>query len=374
MINERVMAQGSWEIRLRIDAPPNLWRDLDMFGHIVITPQQIGLGPDALGDAGVLSVARYSGVLLEKRIDESGIALGGPGMVWWLGSEDSTGDIIETKVELSSSTLDNALDQLLPSAVTKGTVDEPAGTTYTGTHQWETPLDAVRTVCAAMGAEYKILPDGTINAGPKEDVYTITTPEVVVVRVGYGSDPAYVGINVERAASWLNARPYVSRGIVTTEDSDNVVTLVGAQDRTPAPTATDLHGNTIDRVIVQQTSGAPVDVSIYLTTMMNEHAVVSNMELDTNYYEITGGDMRVGDAFWCFDPPAFTSDQDATPDEILFRGQVIWPVKLRLIAASWPVRRGMGVYYRTPEASPSYIDLSPYVEFEEEEGGIEVIY
>lgn len=368
------MTQGSWEIRLRVDAPPNLWRVCDEFGHIVVTPQILGLSPLGLGDAGVLSVARYTGIVLEKGIDESGIALSGAGLEWWLGDENSQGDILETKVELSSSTLSNALDNLLPVAITKGTVTEPAGVTYTGTHQWETPLDAVRTVCASMGAEYKVQPDGTIDAGPKENVYTIDTPEVVVIRTGYGSDPAYTGINVERTASWFDARAYVSRGVITTEDSDNVVTLVGAQDRTPAPTATDLHGNILDRVIVQQTSGSPVDVSTYLVTLMNEHAIVSNMEIDTSFYEIAG-DMSVGDAFWCFDPPAFTSAEDATPNEILFRGSTIWPVKLRLIAASWPLRRGMGVYYRSPEATPTYTDLSPYIEYEDNESaGIEVSY
>ena len=295
-------------------------------------------------------------------------------MAWWLGDDESKGAMLESKVELSASTLENALTNLLPDAIVAGTVTEPAGATYTGSHQWETPLDAIRTVCAAMGAEYKVNPDGTIDAGPKEDVYTITTPTVVVVRTGHGSDSSYTGINVQRTSSSLTARPYVSRGIVTTEDSDNVVTLVGAQDRTPAPTEKDMHGNTVTRTIVQQTSGAPVDVTTYLVTMMNEHAVVSNMEISTEFYEISGGDMAVGDAFWCFDPPAFTSDQDATPTEILFRGATIWPVKLRLIAASWPFRRGMGIYYRSPETTPVYTDLAPYVEYENSQGGIEVSF
>jgi hypothetical protein len=327
-----------------------------------------------MGDTAMLAMARYSGVVLEKTINESGIKLGGASTVWWLGDENEQGDIIESKVTLTDSPLEAALDALLPSAITKGTVNEPAGTVYTGTHEWETPLQAIRTVCAAMGAEYRVNPDCSLDAGPKEDVYVITVPEVVVVRRGYGSDPGYVGVNVERAESSLNSRPYLSRAVVITTDSDNVKTLVEGQDRTPAPTATDMHGNVIDRVKVLETSGAPVAVSTFLTTTMNEGTHVANMSIDTDFYEISGGDMRVGDAFWLYDPPAFDTSGDATPNEILFRGQTIWPHLGRLIAASWPLRPGMGVYYRSPEATPTYTDLSHYVEHEGDTLGLGVRY
>ena len=374
MINERALSQGSWDIQLRIDAPYSLWDDIQPFGHILITPQEIGLSPDILGDTGMLGVSRYTGVVLEKTVNEEGIRLGGAGLEWWLGDEDGKGEILESKITLTDSTLDNALVQLLPASILKGTVTEPAGTVFTGTFEWETSLSAIRTVCASMGAEYKVRADGYLDAGPKEDVYTITDPEVVIVRHGYGSDPSYIGVNVQRAESSLNSRPYISRAVVITTDSDNVKTLVEGQDRTPAPTATDLHGNVIDRVQVLETSGAPVQTTLYLTTQMNEGVTVSNMQIDSDFYEIAGGDMATGDAFLCFDPPAFTTAQDTSPTEIQFRGQTIWPKKLRLIASSWPLRPGMGVYYRTPSATPEYIDITHNVQHEGDVLGLGVRY
>lgn len=353
------MTQGSFDIRFAVDAPLSLWNTIAEFGHIVITPQWVD--NRLFDDATMLNMARYSGVVLERRLARDGLAVSGAGMVWWLGDEEGKGDIIETKVALDDDTLDDSLDALLPVAITKGTITEPPAT-YNGEHQWETPLEAIRTVCASMGAEYRVNPNGTIDAGPSADVYNITTPTVVVLREHLsGSDPILRGIEVEQLTTHLNSRPYATRGIVVTEDSDNVRILVGGQDRSPAPTATDLHGNVIDRTLMLETSGSPVDVTIYLTTQMNEHAIVSNMEISTNMFEIQNGDLRVGDAFWCYDPPAFVD----YANQMNFRGDRIFPKRLRLIAASWPLLPGMGIYYRSPAVTPVYHDLSEYIAWEQ---------
>ena len=350
MINERVMAQGSYDVRFSLEAPLSLWTDLARFGHILITPQWVD--HRLLDDATMLAASRYTGVILKKQIDENGFQISGAGLTWWLGDEEGKGD-------------------LLPAAITKGTVTEPPGTTYTGEHQWETPLEAIRTVAASTGTEYRINPDGTIDMGPNNSVYNIDDADmtVVVVRTGRsGGDSLLRGIDVDSMKAELDSRSYATRGIVTTVDSNNVETLVGSQDRTPAPTETDLFGNLIDRTILAQTSGTPVEVTLYLTTLMNEHAIVYNMEISTEFYEIQNGSLRIGDAFWAYDPPAFVD----TDNEIWFRGEPINPRKLRLIAASWPLRPGMGVYYRPPIASPvaaDFIDVTSYIQWEDASRG-----
>lgn len=368
MINERVMTQGSFDVRFALNAPLSLWSTMNKFGHIVITPQWVD--HRLFDDDVMLGLARYSGVILKKKLSEDGLEVSGAGMVWWLGDEEGKGDIIETKVSLSSSSLDNALTNLLPTAISKGTVTEPAGTTYTGEHQWETPLDAIRTVVASMGCEYRVNPNGTIDAGPNNSVYNIDNPVIVVTRTHRsGGDSLLRGVDVETMETEEDSRSYASRAIVITEDSDNVLTLVGGQNRSPAPTEYDINGNLIDRVLQLETSGSPVDVTLYLTTQMNEHVTVSNMEISTEFYEIQNGDLRIGDAFWAFDPPAFVD----TANEVWFRGEPINPKKLRLIAASWPLRPGMGVYYRPPLAAPTaaddWVDLSPYIQWEDSSRG-----
>ena len=360
MINERIMSQGSFDIPFSVEAPLSLWNDIDDFGHIVITPQWID--HRLFDDATMLSMARYAGVVLDHTLDENGLKISGAGMVWWLGDEEEKGPIIETVASLTDATLTASLTAVLPSSVTLGTIVEPPAT-YTGEHQWETSLAAVRTIVASLGCEYRVNPDATIDAGPPNDVYNVDAPVVVVTRTKRsGGDPSYKGVDVTRMRTNLNSRPYVSRGIVITEDSNNVLILVGGQDRSPAPTARDMHGNLIDRTLMIQTSGSPVDVTLYLQTQMNEHTTVSNQEVGTDFFEIQNGDLALGDSFWCYDPPAFQNPSN----EVFFRGDVIHPISIRLIAASWPLLEGMGVYYRSPEVTPVYTDLSPYIAWESE--------
>src|SRR3990172_6863104 len=174
------MTQGSFGIQLHPDAPLSLWTTISEFGHIVIIPQWVD--HRLFTDAILLTISRYTGVVLSKTLDEEGLTIEGAGLAWWLGDDEGKGDIIETAITLTSSTLDNALTQLLPVAIQKGTVTEPAGITHSATYQWQTRLEAIRTVCASMGVEYKIRPDGTIDAGPKENIHNYTNPTVVVVR------------------------------------------------------------------------------------------------------------------------------------------------------------------------------------------------
>lgn len=364
-LNERIMSQGSYSLQMSLEAK-ELWSVMEVYGHVVITPQWVD--HRLFDDAAMLGMARFAGPVTKKYQKSDGLQVDGVGPVWWLGDSSGIGKIIETKVTLSSSTLDNALTQVLPPSIGKGTVNEPSGITYSGEHQWETPLEAIRTIVASMECEYRVNPDLTIDAGPPNQVYNIDAPIVIVQRGNLsGGDSLYRGVQVETLTSIFDATPYVTRGIVITTDSNNVQTLVGGQDRSPATTLYDGRGNLVNRVLMLEASGTPVDVSSYLVTQMNEHAFVQNMEISTEFTEIQNGDLRVGDSFWCFDPPAFVD----TANEVHFRGQVINPLKLRLIAASTPIVSTMGVYYRPPTASPvalDWTDLTPFIRWEDGDG------
>lgn len=359
MITEVLMSAGSWDIELSPAAPHSLWDDLQPFGHIVILPQYVD--PAVVGDAALLSAARYVGPLLTKEITFDSFVIRGAGMTWWLGDADGKGPIIETKVDLKNSTLDNALTQLLPAAIQKGTITEPTGATYTGVHQWETALEAIRTVCASMSCEFRVTTEGKIDAGPNTSVFNITNPTVVVTRKA-GSDPLLTSVVTDGMSMSEDAAPYVSRAIVVTTDSDNVKTIVGYSDRVPAPTWTDLHGNVIARTFMAEATGGPVSVATYLLSQLSDNSIVAQIDISTVFEELANGQFQVGDAFYAYDPPAFVD----TTNELFFRGDVIHPRVLRLLSASWPLRRGMAVLYRTPAATPSYIDLTRYVRWEDQ--------
>ena len=354
-----MMSQGSWNIVLSAAAPDDLWNTLESYGHIVVLSQYVD--PTQFGDTAILAAARYVGPLLAKEATEGGMTLSGGDMSWWLGDEQGVGELIEIEVELESATLEASIDALLPvtGSITKGTIVEPAGQTYQGVHQWETPLDAIRTVVASLGCEFRVNPDGTLDAGPKNDVFNVDAPNVVVTRRA-GKDSEYLSADSEDMALSLDGSSYASRGIVVTSDSDNVKVLVGYSDRIPSPTQVDIHGNALKRTVMSETFGSPVSVATYLLSTLDDHAIIAEINIATAFNEMSEGSFAVGDGFWAYDPPAFFD----TGNEITFRGEIINPKLLRLLSASWPIREGMGVFYRTPEVTPEYIDLTRFVQWE----------
>ena len=361
MIHERLMAQGSFDIPLKDTTPWKLWEDLDVHGHIVIFPQWV----DArlFDDTALLGMARYSGVLLEKKVNNNRMWFSGAGMVWWLGDEAGQGPIYEINAGFVNVTLTNVLDGLIGSSnqvsIEKGTVTAPVNN-YTGHHQWETPIEAIRTVMAATSAEFRVNPDGTMDAGANYDLFNLGNPTIVVVRRdGGGSDPNYTGIPNSFIEARYNARPYITRSLLIERDVDNNGTLLASATRTA--TAYDMHGNLIVRKTVEEIPTTDLtSAGAYATSILNDHIATEEERLNTDYYEVANGDWQVGDAYFVYDPPAFVD----TTNEIFFRGDTIWPKKMRLIQADWTIRERMGVYFRSPEATPVWTDLTPYVDEE----------
>jgi hypothetical protein len=110
-------------------------------------------------------------------------------MLFWLGDEDHKGKVIETKLVLTAKTLTQCLTAVLPPAVTLGTIHDPGGT-YTGTHQWQTPRDALDIITAAFGVEYRVNGDGTLDVGTPAQLYNTTAPDSIITahgrRAGHG--------------------------------------------------------------------------------------------------------------------------------------------------------------------------------------------
>lgn len=363
MIVERVMGMGSWQVQLSPDAPLSLYNSLTKLGHLVVTPQR--LEPAVIGDAGMLAAARYAGPLMKRRISERGLELEGHGMAWWLGDPEGRGSgVYETTKALSAATLSTCLTTLLPSAVTSGTVTNGSLPTYTGEFVLVTPLDAIRTVMVALGAEFRINPDGTMDAGASDDVFTFDTPVVVVLRKGWGADATYKSVFARTLASTIDATDFVTRAILVHETSAGAKSVADSSTRAGV-TAYDIHGNLVTRTRVEAAEAdASTSTATYLSSILDKHDEIRTHEVDADQWEVTGGSWQVGDAFWVYDPPGFVD----TANQIHYRGDVLNPVKMRLIEAAWPLRDGMGVFYRpatSTVAAADWVDLSDVVQWED---------
>ncbi len=366
MITERLMAPGSYTIPLRIDAPYGLWATIKKVdeaggGHIVITPER--LNPTLIGDAGMLAAARYTGPVLEKKFTDGALSINGAGMGWWLG-DDETGDVYESLVSLSSATVTQALTALLPSAITQGAVSGTSGL-FTGSFHYDIPRDAIATHMATVEAEYRINPDGTMDAGYNTTIFNINDDDiqVVVVRFGSGSDPNLLGVPTATLKSVENARRYATRALLVDVASDGTKSLNAAQDQTPTATGKDIHGNTLVRTLVYE-SAPGTTVGRFLKSELGEHLAIHESTVSTGFWELTGGTWNVGDAFWVYDDPAFVD----TDNQVRFRGDAIHPKKMRLLAATWPLVDGMGVSYR--DDAGTYTDLTDWIKWESQDQSI----
>ena len=349
MITELLMQHGSFTVPLKPDTPHSIWEsiggienvglpsDVGTPGVIFITPQE--LDPMDIGGDAVIAAARYAGPILKKRSSRSGYTLSGVGQLWWLQSPRGLGDIYVAEVTLSGSTIDNALTQLLPAAIVKGTISE-TGWTATSSHQFEGPLDAVRTIMAETHCEFRINPNATIDAGYFSTLFNVTAPTVVASREASGSDPLYFGVPIIGAEAIRDYSDMATEGFVYKTNVNGSKTLVATSSR--ASVQLDMHGNAIVREFAEeQPSGAAVAVSDYVDSRLASHVATSTFRLETPYAEIEGG-MPIGDAWYVFDPPAFV---DLT-NPVQFRGDIIYPIVLRAVEANWPIRTGMGVCFR----------------------------
>jgi hypothetical protein len=360
MIHENVMAQGSFEIPLALDAPYSLWTSCVRFGHIIVTPQYIN--PAEFNDAALLGFSRYTGVVLEKKIDEQGIKLIGSSLHWHLGDDANAGPVLEGTTSFSSSTLTSVFSTALAdTGLSSGTINTSGLGSYTGVHYYATPAEIIRTACLTVGAEYRVNPDGTVDAGAKANVYTITNPVVVVSRRHWGSDPSFKSVPVESMRTHENARDYAERVVVTANNNNDVPSLIDSLNRSPAGGYVNLAGDPLIRTYVGNIGiSNPISVGTWALSQLNQRSIEQRQDISTEHYEITGGSFFVGDAFYAWDPPAFQDDNNPQ----YFRGEVIFPITSRLLAADWPLRRGMGVMYRA--ANGTYTDLAQYVAWEGE--------
>lgn len=360
MITETLHAPGQFEIPLRADTPPGFIKKLVKYGHFVITPQRVD--PRTYDDATIKSIARYSGVFdrITQNEDGSYIAFG-KGMWVWLGDLSARiGPAIRTPVNLSGANLASALSALI-STLNTGTVTEPGGTTDGLYDLGEFPSDAVRTVLLDMGAEMRINPDGTYDAGPASSLFNTNAPLYVATARG-GSDPNFRSIQLIDVESSRDYEEHANQVIVVETTSSETRSITGTAGTTGPEY--NFIGALVDRTYVANaTTDNSVTPSNFASGELGNHGETREMRVVTAQTEIARGSFRVGDAFYVYRPPTIFD----TANQISYRGNLIFPAIERLLTASWPVSHYMGVLFRPPlisVAGSDYLNFSPYVDYE----------
>ena len=393
-ITERLMAPGNFTVSFSQEFTPTaIIESIKEWGHIVVTPQEIDV--DTLNDSDILNASRYTGIVLNRTLEEGTVTVSGQGLELYMGDGSGKGMVIAesnnigkvrtyTDATLSETLFNSVVSDGKPfgimrdeagnlQAIQQGTISNPA-TLYTGQHFVETALSALKFVSEILNTEYRVNPNGTIDAGPSANLFVgvgTNEPTSVVVKSAYGEDPEYEGVTPQGLRSEFDATDWVSRVDFTGEVGYfNIPTDVAGEANLSSIPYKDLHGNDLKRVGLVQEPEAPEEhLNTRAQSMLNELSRVKKiLNLDLTQYEVSG-DMKVGDFVYAFDPDVgfVDTDEDAAAEsrdkyEVTFRGQTITPAKVRVTGLTFPIMSGMGVYFRDKDGN--YTDLTEYVQFE----------
>lgn len=351
------MAQGSWSLRLRPDAPRTITDKIGYFGHVAITTGRVQA---ALVGDGLLRAARYVGpVLGVTRADRTQpLTISGPGMAFWLGDQDDKGSVFETAVSLSAASFNAAINALLPSsgAVTAGTISTSVPGTLTQSYQWVSPRTAIASVCQLMGgtgtsaAEWRVNGDATLDAGLVSELFT-TTPVTAITRRRAGADTTVRAMHgtLQNAADAID---YTTRSVVLAGSTPTA----GSANASSVPYK-DLHGNTVKLTrVTKQPNTAAANATTAATAVLNLYNTTRNaLSLTSDEYDIKGV-LKVGDYVYVYDPDSGLVD---LTQEIHLRGEVINPLLLRCVELDWPILPGYGAAYR--DINGNWYDLTDYL-------------
>lgn len=365
---------GAWSLRLRTKAsrdennkllpatPQNL---LDLFavsdspdaflGHVIVTPQAF----TDKDEVDVLSQSRYTGVLRQSSFSNESVEISGSGLVYWLGDLQERGPIFSTELNLVSESFTDGITAILPPAITAGTIVPEVGT-QSASYLFVTARAALENWLDMFGAEYYITPQGELNAGTPASLFpTYNAPTTFVIRKGSGDDPNLKPLPLGSAVFSGDMVHYATKviSLTQTEDESFVSAEVSA-----STSKRDLHGNLVDITdINNEVAVLAANVAARAAARLAQIGVPRTaLELSTENYDIHG-DFKPGDSIWVYDVASGLYDLS---NEIEFMGQIYWPIKLRVLEITYPVVKGMGVYFRAPDLNGTIYDLTPYVDYE----------
>lgn len=363
-VTEAASALGAWGVRLASSAPRTLTDALGYFGHIAITAGRED--PRVAGD-GLLSSARYVGVLRGLKFGEDGVELSGAGMAFWLGDEDGKGSVFEDPIAFTEESFTAMVRGLLPASgsVVEGTLHSASGL-KTITRQYESPRQAIDYVCSLYDCEWRVNGDGTLDAGPPEDLY-VTDPRAAIIRRTSGLD---MGLRALPGTATVeqDVEDFTTR-VVLLAQGEGETTVTSSQDINPLLNPyLDLHGNTVEltRLISEsstESTNADARAQLQLNRFTNPRDALALSDITHDLR----GEAVVGDSVWVHDPDSGLFDED---NEVIFRGERLNPVKLRVTEMTWPVDKTMGVYFRTKTGE--WLDLTDHVIFESGQTNITV--
>lgn len=378
-----VMRLGQWNIDFVPGVPPGIFDFFDLFEHVVILPNRVqlelmstGLQPSTVLtptttlmplSAPVLEQSVYTGVIMHREERNDQVSISGCSLEGWLGDDQGLGDLIDPPLVFNQADLPTAARLVIPKALSPGVLSSSSGTGYSGQHGYETPRAVLQALCSYFsddpsfpnGCEYVVRPTATVHMGDVQTLYGVT-PTVVLTPEGSGDDPTWTSYRVTVDGFDADAEDFTTQVVVVgTDEAGNDVSLgVAGGDGTTTGGYKDLFGNDLRRARTTTISGDDANAAqVAASVLAREYRLHIEATLEVDGWQ-PDGPAGVGKSVYLYDPARLLVDQST---QVFYRGRWINPEKVRVMEATWPVTRGMGVYHRRKDGT--WVDLTDYVDY-----------
>jgi hypothetical protein len=365
-VTQRLMAPGSFRLGFTKEAR-SLLEQIQLLDHVLITPTQL---PEfAVNDSSViLQAARqggYTGVVTGKPNARSIV---GFDPSWWMGSADGVGPYVPRYT--MDGTLSDWLTNILPNnGISIGTVTSPGGSKTGVIGGGVTVREALDEICQVWGVEWRMRPDFTVDVAPAATLFT-WTPNVIVTRGPGGIEDGLRGVQGSVFGTSRSADG-VSSEVRVFGAGEGASTVQETATTTPSGVRWVSPGGTTPSMVraVDAPSADAAQAADKATATLN---LFSSARREVSVSSTTYAPARLvapGDRVWGWDPESGLLNLN---NDVRWRGAIVMPEMLRLTGLTWGVESGMGVVARLSTSPVRWIDLTPFVEWEDPEAWWEV--
>lgn len=360
-VTKAVMAPGSFEIGLTDDVLPVPFSLTDSlrvndyaFGHVLVFPTR--LDPADYADADLLSMSVFTGIY---ELQSNRTTLKGLHASAWLGDPGDKGDIYETAL-FGNTTLATWMGWLKPASLHAGTYGAP-GFNLDWSVQYKTPRKAIDYVVDFFHYEWQVTDDLKLNANDLLTLYG-DPPTVIASPFWDGRDTQYTAIRATFSVD-ETAEDYTTRALAI----DAAGTL-GADNAAATPYNDGLGNPVVWKRMVStgETIKAGTAIAVADGQLRPYEQIAQNLTCTTDTF-CPMADIQCGANMYTFDPANNIYD---TGRQVLYAGEMTFPMKRRVESITMQLRDGMGVCFR--DGNGVYTDLSDHIAWESGTSRLEV--